>query len=111
MSWTTEKQEKLKKLWKQGLTASQIATELADTTRNAVIGKAHRLNLESRGPSKKSTLKSGEEIKGSASIVAHDKEENDRELESWQEKSQLLFNNTTRLSIMENGNKTTQLFR
>ena len=61
MSWTTEKQEKLKELWKKGLTASQIATELGDTTRNAVIGKAHRLNLESRGPSKKSTLKSGEE--------------------------------------------------
>jgi len=61
MSWTTEKQEKLKELWKKGLTASQIATELGDTTRNAVIGKAHRLNLESRGPSKKPTLKSGEE--------------------------------------------------
>ena len=58
MSWTTEKQEKLKELWKKGLTASQIANELGDTTRNAVIGKAHRLNLESRGVSKKTTIKS-----------------------------------------------------
>ena len=58
MSWTTEKQEKLKELWKKGLTASQIANELGDTTRNAVIGKAHRLNLESRGVSKETTIKS-----------------------------------------------------
>ena len=53
MSWTPEKQEKLKKLWKQGYTASQIATMLGDTTRNAVIGKAHRLNLQARAKSKK----------------------------------------------------------
>ena len=53
MSWTTEKQEKLKELWKKGHTASQIATMLGDTTRNAVIGKAHRLNLEARAASKK----------------------------------------------------------
>ena len=54
MSWTPEKEEKLKKLWKQGHTASQIASMLGDTTRNAVIGKAHRLNLEARAPSKNS---------------------------------------------------------
>ena len=52
MSWTDEKVEKLKSLWSKGHTASQIAQELGDTTRNAVIGKAHRLNLESRAPSK-----------------------------------------------------------
>ena len=44
MSWTDEKVEKLKKLWTKGHTASQIAEVLGDTTRNAVIGKAHRLN-------------------------------------------------------------------
>ena len=55
MSWTDEKIEKLKKLWSKGHTASQIAEMLGDTTRNAVIGKAHRLNLEARAPSKKST--------------------------------------------------------
>ena len=48
MSWTSEKVEKLKELWKKGHTASQIAGLLGDTTRNAVIGKAHRLNLSAK---------------------------------------------------------------
>ena len=48
MSWTSEKVEKLKELWSKGHTASQIAEMLGDTTRNAVIGKAHRLNLSSK---------------------------------------------------------------
>ena len=52
MSWNDEKVEKLKELWTKGHTASQIAEALGDTTRNAVIGKAHRLNLEARAPSK-----------------------------------------------------------
>ena len=52
MSWNNEKVEKLKELWGKGHTASQIAEMLGDTTRNAVIGKAHRLNLEARAPSK-----------------------------------------------------------
>ena len=55
MSWTEEKVQKLKDLWKKGHTASQIAEMLGDTTRNAVIGKAHRLNLEARAPSKSSS--------------------------------------------------------
>ena len=54
MSWTDEKVEKLKELWTKGHTASQIAAALGDTTRNAVIGKAHRLDLEARAPSKHS---------------------------------------------------------
>tara|TARA_B100000767_G_C19600743_1_gene465522 strand:- start:27 stop:524 length:498 start_codon:yes stop_codon:yes gene_type:complete len=54
MSWTTEKVDKLKALWSKGHTASQIAEMLGDTTRNAVIGKAHRLELEARAPSKQS---------------------------------------------------------
>ena len=56
MSWTEEKVAKLKELWSKGHTASQIAEMLGDTTRNAVIGKAHRLNLEARAPSKQSNL-------------------------------------------------------
>ena len=52
MSWTDEKVEKLRELWKKGHTASQIAEVLGDTTRNAVIGKALRLNLEARAPSR-----------------------------------------------------------
>ena len=51
MSWTPEREEKLRQLWKKGHTASQIATQLGNTTRNAVIGKAHRLKLDSRAPS------------------------------------------------------------
>jgi GcrA cell cycle regulator len=54
MSWTAEKVDKLKELWSKGHTASQIAEMLGDTTRNAVIGKAHRLDLEARAPSKQS---------------------------------------------------------
>ena len=48
MSWTQEKEEKLRQLWEKGHTASQIAEILGDTTRNAVIGKAHRLNLSAK---------------------------------------------------------------
>ena len=57
MSWTPDREKKLKDLWKKGHTASQIASLLGGTTRNAVIGKAHRLNLEARAISKKSTPK------------------------------------------------------
>jgi GcrA cell cycle regulator len=48
MSWTDERIDKLKELWTQGNTASQIADELGGVSRNAVIGKAHRLGLQSR---------------------------------------------------------------
>ena len=57
MSWTIEREKKLRELWKKGHSASQIASMLGDTTRNAVIGKAHRLNLEARTASRKSTPK------------------------------------------------------
>ena len=63
MSWTSEKVEKLKELWSKGHTASQIAEKLGDTTRNAVIGKAHRLNLEARAPSKHSSSSRSKENK------------------------------------------------
>jgi GcrA cell cycle regulator len=48
MSWTDERIDQLKRLWEQGMTASQIADELGGVSRNAVIGKAHRLGLQSR---------------------------------------------------------------
>src|SRR5436190_18194707 len=57
MSWTDERIERLKTMWTQGSTASQIAEELGGVSRNAVIGKAHRLGLESRP----SPVKAGEE--------------------------------------------------
>ena len=53
MSWTIEREKKLRELWKKGHTASKIAELIGDTTRNAVIGKAHRLNLQARAASKK----------------------------------------------------------
>jgi len=48
MSWTEEKVKKLKELWGKGSTASQIAEIIGGISRNAVIGKAHRLNLSSK---------------------------------------------------------------
>ena len=48
MSWTSERVDLLKKLWLDGLSASQIAAELGGVTRNAVIGKVHRLGLSGR---------------------------------------------------------------
>src|SRR6476620_368097 len=48
MSWTDERIDRLKELWSQGKTASFIADELGGVSRNAVIGKAHRLGLQSR---------------------------------------------------------------
>ena len=48
MSWTEEKVQKLKELWGKGNTASQIAEIIGGISRNAVIGKAHRLNLSAK---------------------------------------------------------------
>ncbi|MFP4274497.1 MAG: GcrA family cell cycle regulator [Paracoccaceae bacterium] len=48
MSWTDERVELLKKMWSEGQSASQIAKELGGVTRNAVIGKVHRLGLSNR---------------------------------------------------------------
>ena len=48
MSWTDDRVEILKKMWGEGQSASQIAKELGGVTRNAVIGKVHRLGLSNR---------------------------------------------------------------
>ncbi len=48
MSWTDERIDRLKTMWEKGMTASQIAEDLGGVSRNAVIGKAHRLGLQSR---------------------------------------------------------------
>ena len=48
MSWTDERVEILTKMWAEGNSASQIAKELGGVTRNAVIGKVHRLGLSNR---------------------------------------------------------------
>ena len=58
MSWTPEKEEKLRQYWKKGHSGSQIASMLGDgATRNSVLGKAFRLKLETRTSSKKSADK------------------------------------------------------
>jgi len=49
MNWTDERVELLRKLWSEGLSASQIAAQLGGVSRNAVIGKVHRLKLSGRG--------------------------------------------------------------
>lgn len=58
MSWTDERVELLKKMWGEGQSASQIAKELGGVTRNAVIGKVHRLGLSNRAASASSSAAS-----------------------------------------------------
>ena len=66
MSWTDERIERLKAMWAKGATASQIADELGGVSRNAVIGKAHRLGLEQRP----SPVKPGDEDKAKKPAAA-----------------------------------------
>jgi GcrA cell cycle regulator len=66
MSWTDERIDHLKQLWGQGMTASQIADELGGVSRNAVIGKAHRLGLEARP----SPVKGGEHAAAASPVPA-----------------------------------------
>ncbi|WP_443971477.1 GcrA family cell cycle regulator [Sphingobium sp. CR28] len=55
MSWTDERIDHLRQMWEKGMTASQIAEELGGVSRNAVIGKAHRLGLQARPSPVKAT--------------------------------------------------------
>src|SRR5947208_4086850 len=55
LTWSDDRVEQLKKLWESGLSASQIAAELGSVTRNAVIGKVHRLGLSGRAKSASSS--------------------------------------------------------
>ncbi|MEM7721894.1 MAG: GcrA family cell cycle regulator [Pseudomonadota bacterium] len=74
MSWTDERVEILKKMWGEGQSASQIAKELGGVTRNAVIGKVHRLGLSNRSggasPAKAAPAKEQAEGKPSAPAPA-----------------------------------------
>ena len=70
MSWTDERIATLKKMWEGGSTASQIADELGGVSRNAVIGKAHRLGLKSRpSPVKANDKNSKSELQSLATNV------------------------------------------
>lgn len=68
MSWTDERVELLKKLWADGLSASQIAGELGGITRNAVIGKVHRLGLSGRAKSSSSSAARPRKARGSGML-------------------------------------------
>ena len=72
MSWTDERVEILKKLWGEGQSASQIAKELGGVTRNAVIGKVHRLGLSNRATSSSSS-KSDSKTKASVKSISDKK--------------------------------------
>ena len=63
MSWNDEKVNKLKELWGKGQTASQIAEIIGGISRNAVIGKAHRLNLSAKIKTRSSLLQKKEDLK------------------------------------------------
>jgi len=65
MSWTDERVATLTKLWADGLSASQIAAELGGVTRNAVIGKVHRLGLSGRAKPTSSSAKSPKRARSS----------------------------------------------
>ena len=103
MSWTEEKVEKLRELWGKGNTASQIAEIIGGISRNAVIGKAHRLNLsakiktrnavsnrnlESNSNEKNIKIKRGRKSKFKSLIIEKDFEpENPKQLEELDENS------------------------
>ena len=103
MSWTDEKVEKLKELWGKGNTASQIAEIIGGISRNAVIGKAHRLNLSAKIKTRTATnnknfetnlkenkikIKKGRRSKFQSLIIEKDFEpENPKQLEELDENS------------------------
>ena len=103
MSWTEEKVAKLKELWGKGNTASQIAEIIGGISRNAVIGKAHRLNLSAKiktrsaqtnqnskglNENKEIPLKRGKRSKFKSLIIEKDFEpENPKQLEELDENS------------------------
>ena len=103
MSWTDEKVAKLKELWGKGNTASQIAEIIGGISRNAVIGKAHRLNLSAKIKTRSATsnenfessidnknlkLKRGRKSKFKSLIIEKDFEpENPKQLEELDDNS------------------------
>ena len=70
MSWSDERVEKLKKMWGEGQSASQIAKELGGVTRNAVIGKVHRLGLSNRNGGGGTTSDAGAKAKAKPAAPA-----------------------------------------
>jgi GcrA cell cycle regulator len=71
MGWTDERVETLKKLWLEGLSASQIAKHLGGVTRNAVIGKVHRLGLSGRAAPSQPTRPAFKAPRPPRPVVSH----------------------------------------
>mgnify|MGYP001342487570 CR=1 FL=1 len=69
MGWTEEKVNKLKELWGKGNTASQIAEIIGGLSRNAVIGKAHRLNLSAKIKKRSSSLNTNSKFKSNSDQI------------------------------------------
>ena len=79
MSWTVEKVEKLKELWGKGSTASQIAEIIGGVSRNAVIGKAHRLNLSAKIKTRQvSTSDVNAELNNNSGFINNDQDDLER---------------------------------
>lgn len=70
-SWTDERVDTVRKLWKVGLSASQIAAELGGVTRNAVIGKVHRLGLSGRAKAPSSSVPRQRKPRAPAQMFRH----------------------------------------
>jgi GcrA cell cycle regulator len=117
LPWTDERVELLKKLWSDGLSASQIASQMGGVTRNAVIGKVHRLGLSgraksgaaatqprprkpSRAPSHPLTHRPG--AHGGAALAAPPRQEPEPALESYVELDEdVIIPMSERVTIME----------
>ena len=69
MSWTDERIEQLKTLWGRGMSASDIAEQLGDVSRNAVIGKVHRLGLSGRAKSPSSNAPRPRKVRSSGHMI------------------------------------------
>lgn len=67
MQWTEERVDLLKQYWSEGLSASEISNKLGGVTRNAVIGKAHRLGLQSRPSPIRKKIKTNTTVKSKSS--------------------------------------------
>ena len=80
MSWTEEKVNKLKELWGKGQTASQIAEIIGGLSRNAVIGKAHRLNLSAKIKTRSSIAHNHTETHSNNNIVKKSRRQRFRSL-------------------------------
>ena len=102
MSWTDEKVEKLKELWGKGNTASQIAEIIGGISRNAVIGKAHRLNLSAKIKTRSAIISQSSKLYQENNKIKPQQTDLKKRTHSWggpEEKEQLEKTGKTLISI------------